>query len=211
MLTRHEIDMHPQLAVHAADRQLVHSAIMAALPQDLGHQGPRARAQCLWAFSGPSELVVTTSSPLKIEVLGTLRRSEPVPLASTGDLLEVRAAVACQKTPPSDIPQELRQVLKANKRNYRSRLVVVPEPDRVAWAVRRLARVGLQVAASEVSLSDLAYADLGRRGGGIPYVQLVASGMVSDAEAWNVALAQGLGKGKNFGLGMLRTTVPAAV
>ncbi|MFT3660144.1 MAG: type I-E CRISPR-associated protein Cas6/Cse3/CasE [Gordonia sp. (in: high G+C Gram-positive bacteria)] len=128
--------------------------------------------------------------------------------------LRITFAMNVQKTPPTRIPRELQEELRAANaaagrgRAFRSKLVVVPEADRPDWVRKRLLHhAGFAVDDGSLTLSPLYRAHLGRRrGGAIPYVEITATGVAVDQDRFNDALAGGIGKGKNFGLGLIQTS-----
>lgn len=184
------------------DRQVGHKSVMAALPPDLGPQ-PRSTQNVLWWRHPDDErLYVQADCDVRGDILGEVVGEESLRTARVGSRWRIDVDFDCQKTPPSQIPPELHEILK-NGRCYRSRKVVVPVESRREWAIARLARSGFSVDEGSLAIGPLAYADLGRRGGGIPFVRVQATGEVSDATAWSGALQRGIGKGKSFGLGLV--------
>lgn len=141
-----------------------------------------------------------------MSVLGELVEEREVVSAAPSSRWRIEVDFNCQRTPPSDVPVELRSILKQNGRCYRSRKVIVPEADRPEWCARRLGRHGFAIDPESLQLSRVAIADLGRRGGGIPYITVTATGTVVDTEAWNNALRDGIGAGRSFGLGLILAT-----
>lgn len=195
----------PLLVPHMTDRQFVHALIMKALPDDLSPDQPRADAQALWSWDALSGLLTVQSGrPLRHELLGELQEERAVEAPEIGQALLLEADLAALKTPPSAVPAEIRPLLKAQGGAYRSRQIVVPPVDRPGWVSRRLERAGFTAPADAITLSDVTIADLGRRGGGIPFVHVEATVQVHDADAAHQSLIRGVGKGKNFGLGLLR-------
>lgn len=207
----HSMRPWDELQVRLGDRQLGHSVVMAALPKDLGAE-PRAKAACLWRYDAERQrLYVQSDVEVRGELLGTPLARHAITSAKAGARVQIDVTFNCEKTPPSRIPAELRPILKANGgRCYRSRLVVVPEDERADWCQRRLARAGLSVTTEALQLTPVEYADLGRRGGGIPFVRVRTAGVVTDADTWNTAVRKGIGKGRSFGLGLVLTDLNTA-
>lgn len=184
---------------------MVHALIMKALPDGLRAASPRSDAQALWHWDASRDvLVVQAARPLRGEILGRVLTQEPVVTPAAGDTVQVHVDLAALKTPPADVPVEIRAIIKEHGGAYRSRQVIVPELDRPDWAVRRLQRIGLTAQADALVVSGIAFADLGRRGGRIPFVSLRTTARVDDTDTVRRALLTGVGKGKNFGLGLLR-------
>jgi hypothetical protein len=193
---------YPLLAERLTNRDVGHKAVMVSLPDDLG-PNPRQAADALWRFNAPADLlVVQSAAKVRSDILGTLHDEREIRFPGAGERLTISVAVTCQKTPPAQVPTELRSVLKLQG-CYRSRRVVVPESERTAWFTARLARCGFVVEEGSVQLSRLLYADLGRRGGAIPYVEAVCSGLVADAALFSNVVRKGLGQGRSFGLGLI--------
>ena len=192
------------------DRQTGHAIVTKLLPAGLGTDA-RAKAHCLWLADHDLGVVhVRSSVPLREDLLGTIEAQVEEPVRHIGETVDVTLSVACQYTPSADIPMELRTVLKQNGHAYRSRLVPVPEDRRSEWVTARLLKSGLQLDPSSLTTSKLTHADLGKRGGGIPYITLTVSGTVVDADSFNSAIAHGIGKGKTFGLGLLLVSSPSS-
>lgn len=197
---------HPPLAARLDDRATGHRAILAAHTDNSLGPSPRAAAECLWHYDPSGDrLIVQSASSVRPEILGEPIAHQPVEFPKAGDRVTLTVAIACQKTPRVQIPKELHQALKADGgKCYRSRLVEVPESEREEWLLKRLRDRGFRVEPGTLELSPMAYADLGRRGGRIPYVNAGCVGTVTDAEIFGRAMREGVGKGRNFGLGLLR-------
>ncbi|MBW3085832.1 hypothetical protein KEM60_02043 [Austwickia sp. TVS 96-490-7B] len=195
----------PEVLAHAMrDRQVGHAVITKALPDDIG-PSPRAAANALWHLDEATrQLTVRSTLPLDWSILGSAQSIDTSPTYSAGDRLHLDLSLDCQFTPPADVPPELRQVVKSGGRCYRSRRVTVPEERRTSWLIGKLAARGFEVDAASLTMSSVLSADLGRRGGAIPYVDISCDGTVTDADAFTKAVAEGVGKGKNFGLGLVR-------
>jgi len=187
-----------------ADRDRGHVHIMSAFRPHLGDR-PRAAAGVLWHLDGSHRVLTVraTEPPLRPAILGASTEPVPVPRVSVGSIGIIDISLSCLKTPPSNVAVELRAELQQGK-CYRSKPVVVPEGERDTWARRRLAAVGLEVAAGTLKLGPIRYASLGGKRRGIPYVDLHAQDVVTDADAFTKAFANGLGKGRSYGLGMIR-------
>ena len=185
------------------DRQTGHSVVMKALPAGLTAPA-RESADCLWHVDPEhGTLRIHASTDVRRDAFGELVEESTVPDVEADQPWAVALAISCQYTPPSAVPEELRPILKQTG-CYRSRLVTVPVDQRGAWLTRRLALHGFDVDRASLTISELHKADLGRRGGVIPYVDVTASGTVRDPELFARALLKGVGKGKNFGLGLIR-------
>lgn len=199
-MQRSIINPNSFLAERLGDRQVGHAAVMAALPRDLG-QHPRASASCLWRYADGA-LHVQASTEVKAEVLGELRSVVEVPKVDHGDRVLVDVEFNIQKTPPSDVPVELRKILQSSGPAYRSAKVIVPAPERTAWILARFKRLGLNADEEQLMVGPVQNARLGRRGGRIPFVHVTVPGTVADPDLWNNAVDNGIGTGRNFGLGL---------
>ncbi|GAA2094530.1 type I-E CRISPR-associated protein Cas6/Cse3/CasE [Brevibacterium salitolerans] len=205
------------------DRKRGHVHVMSAFPW-VNDDAPRAAMSILWHIDARRRLLTVQSSraPTAPALLGDRQSVEDMKDPAAGNELELQVLIACQKTPPSQVPESLRAQLKERPeghtpgtpmppgkgRAYRSRLVVVPEKERLTWLARTFERNGLRVAEEALDVSPLLHANLGRRGRGIPAVEVTARGTVVDVPAFTRALRTGIGKGRTYGLGLLRTRRP---
>jgi len=206
-LTRYVVEVSPAVRDTLVDnRERGHVHVLSPFPRDLG-DCPRSRADVLWHLDPPASTLVMQSSlpPERPEVLGRILESTSSESPGEGDRITVRLAINCQKTPPSNTPVELREDLKQGKA-YRSRLVIVPEEDRTSWITKRFAAIGFEVEGDSISVGPLQTARLKGRRRGIPYVEVSATGTVRDAQVFSQRQREGLGKGKNYGLGLLRVS-----
>lgn len=188
------------------NRERGHVHVMSAFPRIVG-DSPRSAFQVLWAL-GPQTrtLTVQSSTPAESpEVLGEILEHRLLEPPAEGESVQLQVTLAAQKTPAAQVTPELRTALKANGgKAYRSRLVLVPEEERPEWARKRLERIGLAVESDRLTVSPLQQTPLGKRGTSIPAVTVAARGRVQDATAFEQALRSGVGKGKNFGLGLIQ-------
>nr|WP_245935280.1 type I-E CRISPR-associated protein Cas6/Cse3/CasE [Acidipropionibacterium virtanenii] len=182
---------------------------------------PRASMGILWHIDRHRSILTVQSDapPAHPGLLGDLQRVHEVAIPSAGDELEIKVLLACQKTPPSQVPRALRAQLKARTdgeqpgtphapgqgRAYRSRSVTVPEEERAAWLSHVFDRHGLWVEEKTLEVSSLRHANLGKHGRGIPAVEVTTRAIVERAPEFTHALQHGVGKGRTYGLGLLRT------
>lgn len=192
------------------DRDRGHVHVLSAFRSGLG-QHPRKQLQLLWAISGRDQrlLVQADEPPVEPELLGAVERELVQPGLRLGDEYLLRLDRNCQKTPPSKVSAELHQQLKESipegkGRAYRSRLVVVPEDERPQWLRKQLAAHGFAAVDDGTDISAVRYAGLGARRRGIPYVSIRARVRVVDPAEAAKALREGVGRGKNYGLGLIR-------
>lgn len=193
------------------DRQLGHAHVMSSLPPGLGPQ-PRRSAGVLWHVDQAAEVLIVRYPRLPSGATNLGVITEVREVLNRGHL-RIEVAMNIQKTPPTRIPPgvqaELRAANEAAGRGkaFRSRLVIVPEDERPVWIIKRLLRTaGFAVDPASLTISRTYTANLGpRRGGAIPYVEVTATGVPVEQEKFDAALAQGIGKGKNFGLGLIKT------
>ncbi|GAA3585693.1 hypothetical protein GCM10022198_06220 [Klugiella xanthotipulae] len=192
------------------NRRWGHSHVMAAFPPGLG-VNPRAQLKLLWHLDANTRLMTVQSETAAKtpELLGARVGSVAQVGAEAGAELTLRITLSCQKTPPSQVPDVLRPLLKQgpDAKSYRSRMVIVPPVERSVWAAKRLAAIGFE--ATSVQLSDVYFASLGVHGKAIPAVDLVSFGVVRDADRFAEARREGVGKGKNYGLGLIRIEASA--
>lgn len=190
------------------NRRKGHIHVLSAFPKQLG-ENPRQKAGVLWHLSQNRLTVQYSMAPDHPGILGDIAAEMPIHIPDSGDRIRVSVALSCQKTPMSDVPEELRPALKSTPkptggRAYRSRLVIVPEAERVEWAKRKLESAGLDLVADRISVSKLHSISLDGKRNTIPYVDITATARVADAGPLQSKINDGMGKGKNYGLGMLR-------
>lgn len=189
------------------DRERAHNHIMSAFPRAIGNKSPRAELRILWHLNPTAaRLTVQSEVPaLRPGLLGDVQSTAQVDTPHGGTELRVRLFCNAQKTPPSRVNSELHRLVRTQTgKAYRSRLVIVPEEERVDWAVRRLERAGLLADPATVTVGRVRPARLGGRGQSIPSAELAARATVHDSAWLADAIRNGIGKGKNYGLGLLR-------
>lgn len=193
------------------NRERAHSHVMSAFQRAVSDESPRSELGVLWHVDSDARLLAVQSKvpALRPGLLGDVRRASEVSAPPMGAEVRVRLFCNVQKTPPSHVPPELHRVVKAQTgkasgKAYRSRLVIVPEKERLDWAVRRLERAGLLADLATVTIGRVGPARLGGRGQSIPAAELTARATVHDSALLAEAIGNGIGKGKNYGLGLLR-------
>ncbi|MGV1006260.1 MAG: type I-E CRISPR-associated protein Cas6/Cse3/CasE [Candidatus Nanopelagicales bacterium] len=189
------------------NRERAHSHVMSAFPRAVNDESPRSELGILWHLDhAAAVLTVQSRTPaLYPGLLGDVGNVSTVLTPSEEARVHVRLFCNVQKTPPSYVPPELGRVVRERTgKAYRSRLVIVPEEERLDWAVRRLERSGLRADPATVTVGRVSSARLGRRDHNIPAAELVARATVYDATLLAKAIGNGVGKGKNYGLGLLR-------
>lgn len=189
-------------AALAADRHLGHRHVMEAFPPKLGEES-RRQAGVLWHIDPRRRrLTVRHLVPMTAPaLLGSQEYEDLLSVFDAGATVQLAVEVNCQKTPSPDVPVELRPLLKQG-RAYRSRLVIVPEAERPAWAERRLRAIGVEP--RDVTITPQRTVSLGRKHGSIPFVEVRCTATVTDPAKFAEALRCGVGKGKNYGLGLIR-------
>lgn len=191
----------------SANRERAHNHVMSAFQRATSDVSPRSELGVLWYLDAQKALLTVQSTvpPLHPGLLGDIRSVAEVSPPPTGAGVRVRLFCNVQKCPPSCVSRTLHKTVKARSgRAFRSRLVIVPETDRQSWALRRLARAGLVADPATVTVGRVGAARLARCGQAIPAAELTARATVYDAAQLSDALVHGVGKGKNYGLGLLR-------
>ena len=202
-------------------RDQAHVHILSAFPR-FNSSTPRATVGLLWALGAKTSTLTVQSimKPSDPNLIGSLVRSRPLRLLSAGESARFQLDIACQKTPPSPVPEELRQQVKLSRAasqvqrpdlphdhksrgSYRSKKVTVPEAERKDWLLGRLERIGLSVASEDLGTGSLQQAAISPRRGRIPYIRARFEGTVVSAERFQAAQLDGVSSGKNYGLGML--------
>lgn len=203
---------------------------MKAFPSNLG-PAPRQAAGLLWRLDPDNSTLWIQSDPITpLDFPGwELVTEYLVPLPSLGEQNSYTLAVACQKTPPSQVPPDLRAAVKAArvraqterqaiqaagreqsvdslpapKGSYRSKKITVPAAERREWFIARMARNGFEVDPNALMFSDLQQARLASNKGRIPFINTVFTARVTDSELARKAVVDGVGAGRSYGLSLL--------
>lgn len=190
------------------NRERAHVHVMSAFGRALDGESPRSEFGVLWHLDPMTAMLTVQSTvpALSPGLLGDVRSTSEVVAPSFGVQVSVRLFCNVQKTPPPLVvsPELGRLVKEQTGRAYRSRLVIVPEEERQGWAICRLERAGLLADPATVTVGRVRSAQLGKRGHSIPAAELSALAVVHDSARLAEALGGGVGKGKNYGLGLLR-------
>lgn len=196
------------------NRRHGHVHVLSAFRDGVG-PSPRHHLGVLWHIDPERKelLVQAAEAPLELDRLGRCSRWEGPQSLEPGREFLLELDRSCQKTPPSDVPEDIRAQVKAmvpkgEGRCYRSKPVIVPEEERPDWAAARLTAIGLEVIDDSLQVGSLRFAPLGAKRKGIPYVSIASRVRVADAPKAELALHGGTGKGKNYGLGLLRLSAP---
>lgn len=186
----------------ASKRDWAHHRIMSLFEGGLGDR-PRAHAGILWHINDSHDELTIQSmiAPSNLTALGSSIEPAVIPLAKNAQILKLQVSVEATKMPVSDVPVELRAELKKSG-SYRSKRVPVPESERTSWFERRMGAAGAQLQ-NDLELSELKYVTFHSKPGRIPYFDAKTTITITDAEEFNKKLLQGLGRGKNYGLGLV--------
>lgn len=201
----------------AEDRERGHVAVLAAFRNGLG-ESPRSKLSVLWHIDSRKGILTVQSDeePERPGILGECISGGVLEAPEAEITVEFTVERSCQKSPRVQISDELRAELERKGDDgqkigpaYRSKLVIVPEEERHGWALSRLDAIGLKTDPVSLTTGTLRYARLGSKRRGIPYVEIKACARVSDASLFAEGVRGGIGKGKNYGLGLIRfSTVP---
>lgn len=206
------------------ERDRAHVHLLRAFPRNLGPT-PRSSLGLLWHLDAETNTILIQSvlPPTAPELIGTTMERTELELPQVDEELKFEIDIACQKTPPSDVPPEIRETVKSNRAarqmlnagsqqsgqpprgSYRSAKVTVPEEDRISWLLARLSRIGLTTRPEDIDLSSLNLARISKKKGAIPYVTATFQGKVTDTTALWKAMCAGVSAGKSYGLGLLRS------
>lgn len=220
--TNYQVDAK-SIQIFRRERDRAHIHLLRAFPRNLGPT-PRASLGLLWHLDDDADTILIQSvfPPTDPHLIGTAEKHTELELPQAGQELDFALDVACQKTPPSNVPEELRATVKSNRvtrqlldpqlrqlghqprGSYRSAKVTVPEEDRATWLLARLDKIGLRVEPNDVDLGALELAHISRKKGSIPYVSVTFRGKVTDTTALWKAMCTGVSAGKSYGLGLLR-------
>ncbi|HEY8717247.1 type I-E CRISPR-associated protein Cas6/Cse3/CasE [Pengzhenrongella sp.] len=174
--------------------QKLHQFVMAAAGQLPNQsQTPRADLGVTFRLSLPGDDGVDGNT---VQLL--VRSNEPISGSSTtvttpetGDRVRARVAMVAEKRLSRGT---------GNGGPQQTRPLTDDEAVKVAW--RRLTDAGLQVDRADLQVSDARPA--GARGTiNVTYREIVAQAVVTDHPALGSALDRGIGRGKNYGFGLL--------
>ena len=218
MLYQSQYAMSPPVRdMLADDRERGHVAVLSAFRFGLG-ESPRSKLSVLWHIDSRKGILTVQSDeePERPGILGEYISGGVLEAPEAGVTVEFAVERSCQKSPRVQIPDELRAELERRGDDgekvgpaYRSKLVIVPEEERHEWALSRLNAIGLETDPVSLTTGNLRYARLGSKRRGIPYVEIRGRACVSDASRFAEGMRGGSGKGKNYGLGLIRfSTVP---
>lgn len=211
----------------SASRDHAHVDLMRGFPSGLGST-PRAAQGILWRLDADRRLLTVQSARLQPSYPSWHSSGQrALDFPEEGSTVSFRLAIACQKTPPSPVPEKLRQAVKEGRAaaqaqrqavlqargapapakpprgSYRSKKIVVPKAERHVWSRRRMHNIGLAVDESLFNISELAWARLGRKKGSIPFVEVDFTATVQDQQRLIQAMNTGVSAGKSYGLGLL--------
>lgn len=190
-------------ALHALreDRALGHRAVMSLLLDDvLPRERPRQAAGLLWHVSPAGNMVLRSavepeSARNGVELFELEQRE-----IATGDRISIEIEMDCSYAAGAHVPDEL---WSAGVRWSRGRVVEVPADRLGEWLDAKFGRAGLAEVSIEHCLRGHARVGL-RSGYRRPTVAVAAQATVADSDQFGLALTEGLGRGKSYGLGLLR-------
>lgn len=187
------------------NRSIGHVLVMSAFRIGVGPE-PRASLGVLWHLDSSQRVLKVQSKerPERPELWGEQLSAGTTEIPPIGSTFSLSLSTNPQKTPPSQIPSELRETMK-NGKAYRSKMIIVPQAELTKWAQNRLRRMGFIPEPEGLALGPIQRAYLGP-GKSLPQIDLNAQGRISDASDFSAAVFEGTGKGKNYGLGLIRIT-----
>lgn len=201
------------------DREHAHTAVLG-LWKPRTSSTTRTAVGAVWSVTRADMLAETGEvlvrsvvppehTPSWAQTLSTVDRSH---YAATGEVLQLALELETGRTPHVPVSRDVERALKQGADGtpraagkglaFRSRREAVPSEELPDWAVAKLGRNGIDV--RSVSVLRAGRVHLARRRTVHPVATLSVSGVVSDAVAYQQALRQGVGKGKAFGLGLVR-------
>jgi hypothetical protein len=182
------------------DLNALHRRVMAAFPATASPTStPRAELGVQYRVCAPGDQFAV---PGRIRVLH--RDAANAPTVAAGDQLTVTVRLAAEKRTGKDKPGYVRADGPTRTAGSRTR---VSDADAYEWAEALLLRQGLaldvEADGNPLLISAAAVAGTGAR----RFVTRDVNAQVTvvDADAANHALANGVGAGKNYGLGMILT------
>lgn len=177
-----------------ANLKKLHQFVMAAAGQLPGPSAtPRADLGVTFRLSLPGDdgvegnlvhLLVRSKEPIS-------GSSATVTAPDQGDRVRARVALAAEK-----------RLARGTGNGGPQRTRPLTDDEAVEVSLRRLTDAGLQVDRSELQVSDARQA--GAKGDiNVTYREVVAHAIVTDHLALSAALENGLGRGKNYGFGLM--------
>lgn len=213
------VDAQAWSTMHA-DRDAGHRMIMGLwdhLPRS-ADKGPRSTSSILWHPTsldperGTGQIVVrSTRRPGRLPFW--LRDLNIEDSQAPSGSLTLQVSLVATYTPMStEVTEPMRAVLKAGADGtarrpgeglaYRRDPVRVPDERLDDWVRSKLTRNGFKVDSADVLGQSVI--SLRRRGGGLPVTTFRLIGEVVDQAAFTSAWHGGIGRGRSFGVGMLR-------
>lgn len=187
---------------HRLGARHIHKFLMKCLnPLDRSEMSPRADAGLLWRQDFQVLTVQTVGSntldvPVNFGILKPAVLPEP-----TGEL---RVKVARQYRPNIKIDPVTAKILREqgkDPKKTKMRLTPVPEERLEDWAVRLLERRGLEIKSIKCSIVEDVVLDTRDKRQRIPAAEIVAN---VNGDTWPIVV-NGLGRGKNYGFGLVQT------
>ena len=175
-----------------------HRALMSILPDNVLSEGsPRSDAALLWRVDADTLTFHSLVPPTHGATL-----IGDVPPIGDGDAVSCTIDIATVTRRTVPIPQEMWDAGYRPTKKVESQIA---DGDIDGWVHRTLTKHGFDV--QSIDISPVAYAHLGHRRGNhrVPYVTVKFAATVSNADEARHAMIHGIGKAKNFGLGMLIT------
>lgn len=204
----------------SSDRDAGHRMIMSLwgpLPRTTD-KGPRSTASILWCpigldpARGTGELVVRSTRRPERTPTWAQGLSIATSVAPSGQV-ELLADLVATYTPMStEVTEPMRTALKAGANgaprppgqglSYRRDPVRVPDDQIHEWACRKMQRCGLHLEA--ITVLGRSQITLQRRRSSHPMASLRLTGNITDQAVFDSVWHHGVGKGRSYGLGMLR-------
>lgn len=194
--------IHPAIRVkmrNPADRQAVHKAVMSLFPHNL--PGPektrRHTSNILFRLDQPAQttarLLIQAASPLRTDLPGpplTSRSLRPfLDALNTGTHVQFRAVLNAVKV--------------AGKREGRAVTPVTGTDNLAAYGLDRLTRAGF----ASVTLTTVPTVTLLHAHGTLATAQYDGRALIADPDHVKAAIADGIGRGKSYGCGLLSLAI----
>ncbi|MDF5820705.1 type I-E CRISPR-associated protein Cas6/Cse3/CasE [Corynebacterium felinum] len=189
-------------------RRDAHKVLMRCLDgSNLDAESPRSDAELLWHFDITSRVLTVRhhEKATFTKPKGTTELASQQFTAPTG-ALSAHVLVARQYSPSVPRNLELEEFMKSQGfaiKRPRSRLTPVPVSNLENWARQVFQRQGLTITDLSVTQTDSIYLSRIRKKESIPTASIVLTAE-GENNTLSTLLRTGIGRGRNYGLGLIR-------
>lgn len=197
MLRRYTVKPHDPSSIRD-DRSIGHRLVFSKIPtSDLIDGSPRRDASVLWSIDDSGVMMIQSSQELEQYD----DRHDTRTLYPDGTRVSLTVDMATLYNPKIHVPDELWE--QGYRVKQSGRKIKVPPEMIDEWFIAKMNRAGLDV--ESYSHSGYGYINTGRGKGSFttPHVIFNAACTVTDSDALEQAIRNGVGRAKNYGLGMM--------